>query len=140
METDLTHLSDSSYLTIHARDGFLKGICQSVLVRNELSNEDIWRHPSQFNRCKDQGIATSGDSPDSSSQNPSMPRHSGVNFINILLAAFKSAGLESANKTVTPSVSFCTFGIWTLKSFEYNEIEPRLGKLLKKKKFQFSRI
>jgi len=44
----------------------------------------------------------------------------GVNFTNILRAAFTHADPESAKNTVKLSVFFCTFGIWAGKSCSLN--------------------
>jgi len=52
---------------------------------------------------------------------------SGVNFINILQAAFTHQDPKSAKNTVKFPVFFCAFGIWAHKSCLKNvdEIDPR---------------
>ncbi len=54
-------------------------------------------------------------------------RRSGLNFTNVLLAAFTLVGPKSAKWHCWLNCLFCTFGIYVHKSCMYNvdEIEPR---------------
>jgi len=44
-------------------------------------------------------------------------RHNGVNFINVLRAAFAHSDPKSTKKTDNMTAFFCTFGIFARKSF-----------------------